>query len=50
MLIFGGFIRFTTAVVNEDIASLKQPLTERRFRSFWTQTKDFAGNDRKRRC
>jgi hypothetical protein len=48
MLIFGGFIRFATAVANEDLAALKRPLTEFRFRSFWSQTKDLAGNDRKR--
>ena len=48
LLAFGGFLAFIPTGINGNIASLKQPLTENRFRSFWTQTKDLAGNDRKR--
>jgi hypothetical protein len=48
LLTFGAFLSFCTAVQNGHLAAFKQPLTENRFRSFWTQTKDFAGNDRKR--
>jgi DNA-directed RNA polymerase specialized sigma subunit len=48
MLTFGAFISFLPQGNSEDLAVLKQPLHEKRFRSFWSQTKDLAGNDRKR--
>jgi transcriptional regulator with XRE-family HTH domain len=48
LLTFGQFLANATAVANANLATLKRPLTEFRFRSFWVQTKDMAGNDRRR--
>lgn len=49
LMMFGGFIRFISREINQDISALKTPLTLKRFRTvFWNQTKEFSGNDRKR--
>lgn len=48
LLAFGSFLANVTTVTSADLGSLKRPLTERRFRDFWTQAKEHAGNDRRR--
>lgn len=48
LLTFGRFLDFVTQGNNSDLASLKRPLHEKRFRSFWTTTKEFKGSDRQR--
>lgn len=48
MLNFGAFLVNSPAGESSNLALLKRPLTENRFRSFWKQTGAHKGNDRQR--
>lgn len=51
LLTFGAFLAFLTTMpggINAGYTTLRIPLTEFRFRGFWTTTKEFSGNERRR--